>query len=256
MKSKKCILVIAGALSLMQYITSYAGTWELDGERWKYMKDTGNYAEYEWVQDNGDWYYCSRGGNMEKNTVVDGYYIGADGKMLSQDDKSNPLYGEKICGTCYMQVNSYEDRGSYYKAKVTLYDNSYFTNDELNYMVGDKIWIEHKGAYGTVTYASMGTSGDMYIKAKCGNGIYEFTKDSALYFPYDDEEQVLSRKIKSTEVVIPKNVTIIPVKGYKPDDLFKVTLNTLLTEDWSRLVPVFNGNTVQVFYDDIVNYAD
>lgn len=90
-----------------------------------------------------------------------------------------------------MGVNSYVDCGAYYKAKVTLYDSSYFANDELNYAVGDKIWIEHKGAYGTVTYASMGTNGDVVIEAKCGKDMYRFSKDSALCFPYEDEEQVL-----------------------------------------------------------------
>ena len=52
MKSKKYILAIAGVLSLMQCVASYAGTWEQDGQSWKYKKDNGNYAEYEWVQDN------------------------------------------------------------------------------------------------------------------------------------------------------------------------------------------------------------
>ena len=255
MKSKKYILAIAGVLSLMQCVASYAGTWEQDGQSWKYKKDNGNYAEYEWVQDNGDWYYCSRWGFMEKNTVIDGYYVGADGKMLSQDDKANPLYGEKVYGTCYMGVNSYVDCGAYYKAKVTLYDSSYFANDELNYAVGDKIWIEHKGAYGTVTYVSMGTNGDVVVEAKCGKDTYRFSKDSALCFPYEDEEQVLSRKIKDAEVMIPKNVTIISVKGYEENALFKVTLDTFLNENWSRLVPVFDGNVVRVFYDDYINYA-
>lgn len=47
MKSKKYILAIAGVLSLMQCVASYAGTWEQDGQSWKYKKDNGNYAEYE-----------------------------------------------------------------------------------------------------------------------------------------------------------------------------------------------------------------
>ena len=37
--------------------------------------------------------------------------------------------------------------------------------------------------------------------------------------------------------------------------LFKVTLDTFLNENWSRLVPVFDGNVVRVFYDDYINYA-
>ena len=54
----------------------------------------------------------------------------------------------------------------------------------------------------------------------------------------------MSRKIKDAEVMIPKNVTIISVKGYEENALFKVTLDTFLNENWSRLVPVFDGNVV------------
>ena len=251
MKRKKYILAMAGALSLLQCITGYAGTWSKEGNDWIYKKDDGNYAEYEWVQDNGDWYYCSRWGTMEKNTVIDGYYIGADGRMLSADDTENPLYGEKVCGTCYMQINSSKDCGAYYEAKATLYDNSYYTNDELNYLVGDKIWIEHKKAYGTVSSASVSTSGDVEIKAKYGRDTYIFSKDCTLYCPYGDEEQMLHRKIKDTEVVIPKNVRIVPVMDYQTN----TTLDTFLNQKETWLIPVFDGNRVCTFYEDSINYA-
>lgn len=257
MKKKKYLLAMIGALSMMQCITGYAGTWKQEDGTWKYQKDNGTYAEYEWIQDPSDhaWYYCSRWGKMETNTVVDGYYIGADGRMLSEDDKQNPLYGEKVCGTCFMRVNSYKDCGTYYEAKVTLFDNSYYTNDELNYVVGDKIWIEAGGAYGTVTFASIGTGGDVMVEAKCGRDLYRFTKDSALYFPCDDQQQVLERKIKDTVIKIPKNVTIVPVLKDKDAYLIEVTLDKFLNNDWSRLVPVFDGDTVRVFYDHYINYA-
>ena len=62
-------MLIAGAVSVLSCFTAYAGAWEQDGEDWKYKKDNGSYAEYEWVQDSGDWYYCSRWGVMQKNTV-------------------------------------------------------------------------------------------------------------------------------------------------------------------------------------------
>lgn len=251
MKRKTYILAMAGALSLLQCITGYAGTWSKEGSNWIYKKDDGTCAEYEWVQDNGAWYYCSRWGIMEKNTVIDGYYIGADGRMLSADDMENPLYGEKVCGTCYMQINSYRDCGTYYKAKVTLYDNSYYTNNELNYVAGDKIWIEHKNAYGTVISASFSTSGDVEIEAKCGRDTYIFSKDCALYCPYRGEEQVLHRKIKDTEVVIPKDVLIVPAMDYQSNTALETFLNQ--KEIW--LIPVFDGNKVCTFYEDSVNYA-
>lgn len=109
MKNKKYVLMIAGAMSILQCFAAHAGIWAQDGDQWKYQKDDGTYAEYEWVQDSGDWYYCSRWGNMEKNTVIDGYYLGADGRMIPESDTENPLYGETVYSTCYMQVNSYED---------------------------------------------------------------------------------------------------------------------------------------------------
>ena len=86
MKNKKYVLMIAGAMSILQCFAAHAGIWAQDGDQWKYQKDDGTYAEYEWVQDSGDWYYCSRWGNMEKNTVIDGYYLGADGRMIPESD--------------------------------------------------------------------------------------------------------------------------------------------------------------------------
>ena len=64
MRRKKYIWAVAGALSLMQCISAYAGTWtqETWGEtkKWIYTNDDGSTADYEWVKDNGDWYYCGR----------------------------------------------------------------------------------------------------------------------------------------------------------------------------------------------------
>ena len=91
---------------------------------------------------------------------------------------------------------------------------------------------------------------------QCGRDSYEFTKDVALCFPYEQEEQVLSRKIKETEIFLPKNVVIVPVKGFEEYSLQKVTLDRFLNENWSRMIPVFDGKTVRTLYDDIVNYAD
>ena len=54
---------------------------------------------------------------------------------------------------------------------------------------------------------------------------YEFSKDAALYFPYNQEEQVLNRKIKETEVFMAKDVVIVPVKGYETNSIQKITLD-------------------------------
>ena len=139
---------------------------------------------------------------------------------------------------------------------MTLYDSSYYSNDELQYNIGDKFLIRPKNVYGTVSDVQMDTSGNMWVTVKYGMDTYEFSKDAALYFPYDQEEQVLSRKIKETEVFLAKDVVIVPVKGYQADTVHKVTLERYLNENWSRMIPVFEGKNVRMLYDNIVNYAD
>ena len=46
-KSLKKIAVAALSLALMSPAAVFAGTWEKDGDNWKYKKDDGQYAEYE-----------------------------------------------------------------------------------------------------------------------------------------------------------------------------------------------------------------
>ena len=53
-KSLKKIAVAALSLALMSPAAVFAGTWEKDGDNWKYKKDDGQYAEYEWVQDTDE----------------------------------------------------------------------------------------------------------------------------------------------------------------------------------------------------------
>ena len=58
------------------------------------------------------------------------------------------------------------------------------------YNIGDKFLIRPKNVYGTVSDVQMDTSGNMWVTVKYGMDTYEFSKDAALYFPYDQEEQV------------------------------------------------------------------
>ena len=77
----RLIAVIAGIFLFSQII--YAGTWQQEGNAWKYQKDNGAYAASEWVQDSGKWYYFNNQGIMLSSQWVDGlYYLGADGAML------------------------------------------------------------------------------------------------------------------------------------------------------------------------------
>ncbi|HGJ1853698.1 TPA: glucosaminidase domain-containing protein [Streptococcus pneumoniae] len=51
-------------------------------QSWFYIKENGNYADKEWIFENGHYYYLKSGGYMAKNETVDGYQLGSDGKWL------------------------------------------------------------------------------------------------------------------------------------------------------------------------------
>ncbi|MFT4107174.1 MAG: hypothetical protein QM657_15575 [Lacrimispora sp.] len=255
-KGWKRVTALVGIISLMNVAVNYAGIWEQQGSDWLYLKADGQYAKEEWIQDSdGSWYYIGRFGEMKTNRSVDGYYLGADGKMLSEMDTASPLYGEKIYGTCYIKANSYRDCGDYYVVNVSLYDSSFGTNNDLGqYNMGDKFWIESEHAYGMVKNVTRDTGGSIALVVIHGSDEYTYTAEYAhvLSFSGDGEGPVL-RKIKdSVEVTISKNVEIVPVQMFYINE---ASLNDFLNNNWYKLVPIFEGSTVKKAYDDMINHA-
>lgn len=253
-KKLKKIAVIALGAMLVNSAVAYGGTWEQDGEAWYYMDDDGQYAEYEWIQGaDGAWYYVGRFGLMVTNRLIDRYYIGADGRMLSEQDTENPLQDVTIYGTCYMSVNSYEDKGAFYRANVTLYDSSYGTAEMFSrYKKGDKFWIESAGTYGTVSAFNFSTAGDVSLDVTCNGVTYSLTPEDT-FASGPEGESLVVRKIKDNVVVdIPKNVEIVPDSRFMQ---FRLSLDDLLQNSVFKMTPVFKGKTVEKLYDDMINYA-
>ncbi|NRT71437.1 N-acetylmuramoyl-L-alanine amidase family protein [Clostridium beijerinckii] len=52
--------------------------WINDNGNWYYLNASGA-MQTGWINDNGNWYYCNASGAMLTNTVVEGYYVGANG---------------------------------------------------------------------------------------------------------------------------------------------------------------------------------
>ena len=254
-KSFTKIIALAGLAVFLNAGTAFAGNWEKDEISWRYLKDNGQYAEYEWIQDDdGSWYYFGRFGDMQSNTQIDGCYLRADGKMISEQDTSNPLYGETVYGTCYMNVTSYLDLGDHYKAKVTLYDSSFGTSDDFgHYRVGDKFWIENEGANGTVTSFNMDTGGNIYLEVRYKGTTYDYSQKVTFASNDDGGEALVLRKIKeNVDIEISKNIAIIPDERYMAH---AISLADFLNSSVWKLIPVFNGTTVEQLYDCEVNYA-
>ncbi|WP_297426102.1 choline-binding protein [Clostridium sp.] len=64
---------------------SYLTGWQLIGSKWYYF-DLSGYMKTGWQAINGSWYYFDNNGSMVENGVIDGYFLGADGKLISQSD--------------------------------------------------------------------------------------------------------------------------------------------------------------------------
>lgn len=250
----KKIAAAALGLALMSTFSAFAGTWEKDGDNWTYKKDDGQYAEYEWIQDaDGSWYYCKRWGIMETNQMIDGYYVGADGRMVSKDDTANPLNQASIYGTCYMSVNSFQDQGDYYQANVTLYDSSFGTSEDFSgYSQDDKFWIEAVGDYGKVKSVSLSAYGDVYMEVSYGGETFAYDAEETWCYGDGSETPVLRKVKENVEVKIPKDISIIPAPGF---ERFTLSTDSYVNNSFYKMTPVFNGTVVEKLYDSFANYA-
>lgn len=91
--------------------------WINDGGNWYYLKQNGTMFN-GWLNDNGRWYYLNSSGIMARNTVVDGYKIGADGAWITttptgSTTTSNITSNESSDGTKLSQLRYYAENKEY-----------------------------------------------------------------------------------------------------------------------------------------------
>ena len=185
--------------------------------------------------------------------MIDDYYVGADGRMVSKDDTANPLNQADIYGTCYMSVDSFHDQGDYYQAKVTLYDSSFGTGiDFWNYSKGDKFWIEAVGDYGKVKSVSLSAYGDAYMEVSYGTETFVYDGEEVWCYGDGSETPVLRKVKENVDVKIPKNISVISAPGFEQ---FTLSLDSYLNDSVYKMTPVFNGTTIEKLYDSFINYA-
>ena len=141
--------------------------------------------------------------------MIDGYYVGADGRMVSKDDTANPLNQADIYGTCYMSVDRFQDQGDYYQAKVILYDSSFGTGiDFWNYSKGDKFWIEAVGDYGKVKSVSLSAYGDAYMEVSYGTETFVYDGEEVWCCGDGSETPVLRKVKENVDVKIPLSLRL------------------------------------------------
>lgn len=114
MKKKKIFTALLSLLILCSSTSVFAGTWEKkvynDGTySWKYKQDDGVYVAKGWKQIDGDWYYF-RGKSMLTNHIcytldetgvfhkygAPAYYVGSDGKWVTQGGFYSDEYGQAV----------------------------------------------------------------------------------------------------------------------------------------------------------------
>lgn len=84
-------LCLVMGISLAMTMPALAGTWQEDSVGWYYQNDDGSYQKNGWFQDgDGKWYYFDANGYMLANTTTpDGYQVGSDGAMISNDTSAS-----------------------------------------------------------------------------------------------------------------------------------------------------------------------
>lgn len=57
--------------------------WVQEDEGWKYYDSDGYCLTDTWKKQDGNWYYLDEDGNVSVNSQIDEYYVGSDGKRVS-----------------------------------------------------------------------------------------------------------------------------------------------------------------------------
>ena len=57
-----------------------------------YLKADGKYAEKEWIQDGGKWYYLLSGGYLATRQWIGDYFVNGSGAMMTKEWLFDPSY--------------------------------------------------------------------------------------------------------------------------------------------------------------------
>lgn len=80
---KAGVLVLAGLMTIGMAASAFAGTWRQDNGGTWYQKDDGTWPAGAWENVDNAWYYFNQSGYMVQNAWQGDYYLGSDGKMLT-----------------------------------------------------------------------------------------------------------------------------------------------------------------------------
>lgn len=117
---KKLLGITAGFISSLVFsLTAFAGTWQQAGTGWTYLKDNQQYANNEFVVDNGHLYFIGPDYQMKTGFVPINnqyYYFGAAGDMKTGwvYDNNNWYYISANTGTMLTNIDFTDANGKQY----------------------------------------------------------------------------------------------------------------------------------------------
>lgn len=120
MKKKLLLTLMAGVVSTLAVsMTSLAGTWQQAGAGWTYLKDNSQYANNEFVIDNGQLYFIGQDYQMKTGFVPINnqyYYFSAAGNMQTGwvYDNNNWYYISNNTGTMLTNMDFTDSNGKQY----------------------------------------------------------------------------------------------------------------------------------------------
>lgn len=86
---KMCGIMLAFMLITLANPIGASAAWKQDNSGWWYTE--GSSWAVGWRQIDGKWYYFYSDGYMAKNTVLNGYIIGADGVWIGSKTETNKI---------------------------------------------------------------------------------------------------------------------------------------------------------------------
>ncbi|MBQ7558022.1 MAG: hypothetical protein IJT00_08155 [Lachnospiraceae bacterium] len=105
--------------------TVYGAEWRSDSRGSWWVRDDGTYPQAGWEEIDGKWYYFDEEGYLVTNRFVDiGYYVGADGAWMPEQDAV--VYNHNVSAVyetpCLeMHFHTAKRYGDFWQVRGTLY---------------------------------------------------------------------------------------------------------------------------------------
>ena len=135
--STTAVLTAFAPLFTTPVLAQSAG-WVQENENWSYYDSDGYKLTDSWKKQDGEWYYLDENGNRAYNMQIDDYYVGADGKRVSNQWVSianEDSWDSDDAPEFYWYYYGKDGKATVSKFK-TIEDNWYYFDDDGRMMTG------------------------------------------------------------------------------------------------------------------------